>query len=80
MVGPSEILEHDNEKVDLITVCQAIHWFDIPKVEIKKIWKVVLDPFIRSLLVSSRKGSFKNYLDNKRWVGGQKIVKCPCGS
>ena len=31
MVGPSEILNYEEETVDLITVCQAVHWFDIPK-------------------------------------------------
>ena len=31
MVGPSEVLNYEEETVDLITVCQAVHWFDIPK-------------------------------------------------
>ena len=30
-VGPSEVLNYEDETVDLITVCQAVHWFDIPK-------------------------------------------------
>ena len=29
--GPSEILEFESESVDLVTTCQAIHWFDIPR-------------------------------------------------
>ena len=31
MTGPSEVLNYEEGTVDLITVCQAVHWFDIPK-------------------------------------------------
>ena len=30
-VGPSETLDLEDNSVDLVTCCQAIHWFDIPK-------------------------------------------------
>ena len=30
-VGQSEILPFEDNSVDLVTCCQAIHWFDIPK-------------------------------------------------
>ena len=30
-VGQSEVLPFEDNSVDLVTCCQAIHWFDIPK-------------------------------------------------
>ena len=30
-VGQSETLPFEDNSVDLVTCCQAIHWFDIPK-------------------------------------------------